>query len=443
MSHILIADDEPAFLRLAASWLQGQGHRVSTAGDGTATVAAFERERPEMVLLDLAMPPHYRPEAGLDLLPRLRGVPVVVITGHADHALALRAIEAGAWDFLAKPLDPDLLRMVVGRALEKAALERELRALRAGDGDDFGLIGASAATQRLREMIRRLAPTEISVIVHGSSGTGKELVARALHGAGSRRDRPFVAVHCGAIPADLLESELFGHLKGSFTGAHADRPGLIESAQGGTLFLDEIGEMPPAMQVKLLRVLQDGSYLPVGGRTPRHADLRVVAATHRDLEAMVGEGRFREDLYYRLKGLVLRIPALAERPEDIPVLAAVFLRRAAPALRLMPDAAAWLMDRPWPGNVRELQSLIRTAAALADAASGVVGAADLAFAASGEVAPPAPVANGTLDAQLAALEDRLIRAALAECAGNHSRAARRLGISRMGLLNKMRRMGLR
>ena len=213
-----------------------------------------------------------------------------MLTGHADHALALRAAELGAWDFLAKPADPEMLGFVVARALRKAALEAELRALRQREGsDDLGLIGRSPAIARLRDMVRRLGPASIPILVLGPTGTGKELVARALHACSPRQAGPFVPVHCGALPAELLESELFGHLKGSFTGAHRDQPGLVETAHRGTLFLDEVGEMPPPMQVKLLRFLQEGTYVPVGGRVQKRAEVRIVAATHRDLDGMVAD----------------------------------------------------------------------------------------------------------------------------------------------------------
>ena len=395
------------------------------------------------------------PEAGLELVPAFAAAaPVVVLTAHADHELALRAAELGAWDFLAKPADPDLLRFVVDRAVRQARLHRELHALREGAGaaDDLGLVGRSEAVERLRGMVRRLGPTAVSVVVLGPTGTGKELVARALHATSGRRGGPFVPVHCGALPAELLESELFGHPKGSFTGAHRDQGGVVEAAHRGTLFLDKVGEMPPPMQVKLLRFLQEGTYAPVGARGElRRADVRVVAATHRDLDAMVAEGSFREDLYYRLKGFVLRTPALAERRGDIPLLAAVFLRRAAPRARFAPEAHAWLAARDWPGNVRELRALAETAAALAGPGeAAVVDAALLRFAggdadAEEAVASPSGAGSplGTLDAAIADLERRMLRDALEATGGNQSEAARRLGVSRVGLVKKLARLGLR
>ncbi|MBI1207583.1 MAG: response regulator [Azospirillum sp.] len=453
-ADVLIADDEPAFRRLAQRWLEGAGHRVVVAATGDQALARFRAGGIGLVVLDLVMPPALRPEDGLTLIPSFAGVPVIVLTGHADHALALRAIEAGAWDFLGKPADPDMLRFVVARALAKNTLERELAELRARiGGDALGILGISPAIERLRGLVRRIAPSEVPVLIQGPSGTGKELVARGLHSLSPRRAAPFLAVHCGAIPAELLESELFGHLKGSFTGADRDRPGLVETAHGGVLFLDEIGEMPPAMQVKLLRLLQDGSYLPVGGRQSRQADLRIVSATHRDLAAMVASGHFREDLYYRLKGIVLRTPALAEHVEDVAVLAGAFLGAATGGrrLRLTAAALAWLTAQSWPGNVRELQATLRTAAALAPASpvgETALDAADLAFARFGDTATgigaePNDGYDCTLPAQVAALERRLITEALAATANNHSRTARRLGISRIGLLNKLDRLGLR
>lgn len=446
--HILLVDDEPAFQRLGAAWLQGLGHRVSIAGDAASAVQRFQELRPDVVLLDLVMPPTLTPEAGLALLSSFVQVPVIVITGHADHELALKATERGAWDFIAKPVDPDMLRLIVGRAIEKAKLEQELQALRArAPDDDLGIVGHSPGIRHLRDLIRRIGPTQLSVVIQGPTGTGKELVARALHKLGPRPAGPLVTVHCGAVPAELLESELFGHLKGSFTGAHRDQPGLLATANGGTLFLDEVGEMPPAMQVKLLRFLQEGSYLPVGSRETRHAEVRVVAATHRDLQAMVAEGSFREDLFYRLKGMVLRTPALAERREDVPLLAALFLKRALGRRRvqLAPEAAAWLAEQAWPGNVRELQSLIDCTAALAQPANDgevAVTVDSFLFAQGSAVAAPRTERRG-LDEAIAALEVQMITAALSETGNNRSETARLLGISRMGLLKKLDRLGLR
>jgi DNA-binding NtrC family response regulator len=372
-----------------------------------------------------------------------------VLTGHGDHEMALRATDLGAWDFLAKPIDPDMLRFVVGRALRKSRLDKELRQLRAEQStDDLGFVGRTPVVEQLRAMVRRVAPTQVPVLVLGPTGSGKELVARALH-AGSRRGAgPFMAVHCGAVSAELLESELFGHLKGSFTGAYRDQPGLVEVAHGGTLFLDEVGEMPASMQVKLLRFLQEGTFVPVGARATKSADVRVLAATHRDLEAMVRDGGFREDLFYRLKGVVLRTPSLAERPADVPLLATRFLQRGAAGAGFSAGALAWLMARPWPGNVRELKAVVESAAALLLPGQTQVDA-ELLRLASGEPEAPAaamPVsadAAGPLDAALNELELRLIRDAMAAANGNQSEAARRLGISRVGLIKKLTRLGLR
>ena len=440
---ILLADDEPAFQRLTAGWLRTQGHEVATVGDGDAARAVFARQRPDVVLLDLAMPPHHDPQAGIALISAFAPAPVVVMTGHADQTLAMQAIEAGAWDFLAKPVDPDLLRVVVARAVERARLAQELAVLRTRDeaSEDMGLIGQSPPMVALRALIRRVAPTNMPVMVLGPSGTGKELVARAVHAASPRAKGSLVPVHCGAVPADLLESELFGHLKGSFTGAHAYRAGLVEVAHGGTLFLDEIGEMPPAMQVKLLRFLADGTYQPVGARETRKSDVRVVAATHRDLAAAVADGSFREDLYYRLKGLVLSTPRLDEREADKALLAQIFLRRAAPGKSFAVAALDWIAQRAWPGNVRELRAAVECAAALAQGAA--ISVEDLAFA-TGETAPVTlPPANMTLEEEVAALERRRILEALESNCHNHTHTARDLGLSRVGLLKKMDRMGLR
>jgi DNA-binding NtrC family response regulator len=442
-SRILLVDDEPAFLRLAGAWLRAQGYEVVTAENATEAQTRFAAARPQLVLLDLVMPPARTPESGLKLIPEFGPVPVIVLTAHAEHKLALRAVAAGAWDFLAKPVEPELLKFAVARALAKGALEQELAQLKTVRAEDDGITGVSPSTQRLKELIRRVGPADIAVMILGSSGTGKELVARALHNASTRAAGPFVVVHCGAIPAELLESELFGHLKGSFTGAHQDRPGLLAAADGGTLFFDEVGEMLPAMQVKLLRFLQEGTYMPVGGREPRTADVRVISATHRDLETMTTQGAFREDFFYRLKGMVLRTQPLAERREDVAPLAARFLQEAG-GTRFSPDAFAWLARQDWPGNVRELRAVVVCAAALAGTDKTGIGPDDLAFARFGDAPRLEHSTNhSTLAEAVAGLERRMIGAALAAEGDNRSAAARRLGLSRVGLLKMMTRLGLR
>ncbi len=456
--RVLLVDDEPAFQRLGGAFLRNLGHEVITAGDGDQASAQFAAERPDLVLLDLAMPPSMDPEQGLALIPSFKGAPVVVLTGHAQHDLALRAAELGAWDFLPKPIDPDLLRFVVMRALRKHRLDQELIRLRQDQGEaSMGLVGQTPVMQNLRAMVRRVAPTRVNVLVLGPTGTGKELVARALHEHSAQAAAPFVPVHCGALSAELLESELFGHVKGSFTGAYRDQPGLVEVARGGTLFLDEVGEMPPAMQVKLLRFLQEGSFMPVGGRSTRSSEVRVVAATHRDLEAMVRTGEFREDLYYRLKGVVLRTPGLSERRPDVAVLSTRFARQR--GVGLSPSGLGWLVARDWPGNVRELKAVVDAAAALllpgqqeidAEAlglAAGETPANGGAFGAAGAAgagaAGAAEDAGGLLDQALTELERRLISEAMAASGGNQSEAARRLGVSRVGLIKKLNRLGLK
>lgn len=442
---ILLVDDEPAFQRLCADWLASQGYWVKVAASPEQVVQLAANNRFDLVLLDLALPPSFRPDEGLALLPGLSAAPVVVMTGHADRELALRAIELGAWDFLAKPIDPDMLRIVVERALSKRRLELELIAWRQSSTPDeatMGILGNTPVIHELRGMIRRIAPTDIPVMISGASGTGKELVARALHAHSSRSAKPFVAVHCGAIPTELFESELFGHLKGSFTGADRDRQGLIAAADGGTLFLDELGEMPLLMQVKLLRFLQQGSILAIGARAEHKVDVRIVTATNRDLTQMVEEKTFRDDLYYRVKGIQLRLPPLTERHEDIPVLAQALAARQKPPKRLSAGALGWLMGRAWPGNVRELQHAVQTAGALTGEHPEIT-QEELAMA-CGETAPAEETsADAPLERQLAALEKRLIVEALTSSQHNHTHAARQLGISRVGLLKKMSRHGLR
>ncbi|WKE65227.1 sigma-54 dependent transcriptional regulator [Gallaecimonas kandeliae] len=443
--RILLVDDEAAFCELASDWLTDDGYQVQSAqslAEAQDKLAHFDAD---LILLDLALPPQMDPQHTLEALPSLGDRPVIILTGHAERQLALKAMAAGAWDFLAKPLDPDMLAVVIRRALTKQALSKELSRLREGDSGPLDeLVGSSQAMASLKALIQRIAPTDVPVLVTGPSGTGKEVVSRALHRLSRRAEGPFVSVHCGAIPAELLESELFGYKKGAFTGADRDRPGLLALADGGTLFLDEIGDMPLPMQVKLLRVLQEGTFYPVGGREQQRIEVRLVSATNVDLPQRVAEGRFREDLYYRIKGVNLVTPALKDRPEDLPLLCSALLaawcKRNHRQLRLSPAAHQWFLGRDWPGNVRELKNSLESVAAIAQGQE--VGLEDIALLYPSAAAEPALAADASLDEQVRALEIRLIGQALAQHQGNRSAAARQLGLSRQGLLKKLERYGL-
>ncbi|WP_341502207.1 sigma-54 dependent transcriptional regulator [Gallaecimonas sp. GXIMD4217] len=439
--RILLVDDENAFCELCGQWLQKDGYEVATAGDLDQALARLEDFDADLVLLDLALPPAFSPHQTLAALPRFGDRPVVILSGHGERKLALEAIKLGAWDFLSKPVDPDMLAVVLRRALVKRQLSRELARLRQDEGDLHELVGRSPAMETLKALVRRIAPTEVPVLISGPSGTGKEMVSRALHRLSRRAQGPFVSVHCGAIPAELLESELFGHKKGAFTGADRDRPGLLAMADGGTLFLDEIGDMPLGMQVKLLRVLQEGTFYPVGGREQVRIDVRLISATNAELPARVRDGSFREDLYYRIKGISLDTPALDRRREDLPLLCGRLLddwrQRHGRALRLSPEARQWFLGRSWPGNVRELKNTLESVAAIAQ--GDQITLADIRLLHPDEAEAPA---GQTLDEQVRTLEIRLIGQALAESGGNRSQAARQLGLSRQGLLKKMERYGL-
>ncbi len=450
-AKVLLVDDEPAFRLLAERFLQQQGHQVLLAADLTQAKAILAQQQVDLVLLDLSLPPVFDPQATLNALPELAGQPVIILTGHAERELALQAISLGAWDFLAKPIDPDLLAVVVKRAVSKHLLEQELNSLKRGVSAAQGLlplVGVSPALRNIRTLIERIAPTDVRVLVTGPSGTGKEVVSKALHQLSLRAAGPFVSVHCGAIPAELLESELFGYVRGAFTGADKDRQGLLSMADGGTLFLDEIGEMPLPMQVKLLRVLQEGTFYPVGGREQKKIDIRLVSATNAQLPELVKQGRFREDLYYRIKGITLETPALDERREDIPLLIQHFLQqiaaKSAQSVQLSAPALQWFLQRPWPGNVRELRNTLESVVAIAR--HGVVQLADiqLLHLDAQEVSfPDLQLPPGSsLDEQVRQLEIRLLSEALTAHQGNRSQAARQLGLSRQGLLKKIERYGL-
>ncbi|GAA3539556.1 sigma-54 dependent transcriptional regulator [Zobellella aerophila] len=450
-ARILLIDDEPAFRTLCDQWLKAAGYEVRSGADLNALQGQLQSFDADLILLDLSLPPHFDPMHTLAAVPQFADRPVIILTGHGERELALEALRQGAWDFLTKPIDPDMLAVVVKRALTKHQLARELSALKDNLGKKSALdtlIGASPSMDNIRALVSRIAPTDVRVLVTGPSGTGKEVISKAIHDLSQRAGAPFISVHCGAIPAELLESELFGHTKGAFTGADKARDGLLKLADGGTLFLDEIGEMPLAMQVKLLRVLQEGSYYPVGGRSLETIDVRLVSATNADLPDKVSRGEFREDLFYRIKGVTIETRPLAERPEDIPLLITHFLELqardgGAPSLRPDTDAFNWFIRRDWPGNVRELKSALDSVAAIAQ--GGVISLEDIALLypdAQSQTAGSSARPGDSLDAQVRALEIRLIGEALARFDNNRTHAAQALGLSRQGLLKKIERYGL-
>jgi DNA-binding NtrC family response regulator len=456
--RVLLVEDERAIRLALSGLLRREGYEVEQEEDGAAALRRLAEEPFDLVLTDLALGDG---PSGMDVLRAARReqpeTPVVMITAHGSEKIAVEAMKLGAEDYVPKPFDNDEIRLVVRRALERTRLARENRWLRARLARDLGfenLIGSGAAMQRVFETIQKVAETDLTVLIRGESGTGKELVAHALHERSARRGGPFVPVNCAAISRELVESELFGHEKGAFTGAEARRIGRFEAAHGGTIFLDEIGDMAPETQAKVLRVLQERSFERVGGAKPLAVDVRVVAATHRDLERDVREGRFREDLYYRLQVVEIDLPPLRERREDVPALAARFLaqlgeRLGRPPKRLAPEALARLAAHGWPGNVRELRNAVERTAVLAP--GDEIAAGDLALPEPGAAADPravegAPPGLSFGEAKRGAVE-RFERAyllrALRAHGGNVSRTAEAIGMVRQSLQQKIRELGLR
>ena len=436
-SHLpaLLLVDDNVELREQMKWGLKSSYEIFEADDRAAAVAMLQKEHMALVTLDLGLPPDADGATeGLRALEQLLGVnplvKVVVITGNQDRANALKAIQLGAYDFMEKPVALDVLKTVLERAGYLAGLERENQQLleREGTRGFSEIIGSSPVMAKVFDTIRRVAGSDISVLIVGESGTGKELVARAIHQQSHRKDGPFIAINCGAIPETLLESELFGHEKGAFTGAHLQRPGRIESAQGGTLFLDEIGEISPAMQVKLLRVLQERTIERVGGRVEIPVDTRVLAATNSDLQLAMKEGRFREDLYYRLNTVTITVPPLRERGADIVMLAKVLLQRFGDEAKkkvagFSREALLSLEQYSWPGNIRELENRIRRAVTLTD--NPRIAPEDL------DLDEPKDVQIGsTLKEARDAVEKRLIEQTLAKTGGNITKAATILAVSR-------------
>jgi len=435
MNRILIVDDEAVIRSALRRLLEREGYATAEAGRLDEARALCAQSSFDLVICDLRLPDG----DGMELLPDCADTPVLIMTSFASVRSAVDAMRQGAADYIAKPFDHDEMLVIVARLLKQRVLERDNAHLRKDLAQVYpieGMVGRSAAMAKVCETLARVAPTDTTVLIRGESGTGKELVARALHAKSPRAEVPLVSVNCASIPETLLESELFGHEKGAFTGATASHRGLIEAADGGTLFLDEIGELTSAAQSRLLRVLQDGEIRRVGATTSRRVDVRLVAATHRDLEQMVRDGHFREDLYYRLEVVQIHLPPLRERGDDIPLLAEFLLDEACnrvkrQKLRFTPEAMQALQRHSWPGNVRELRNAIERAAILADDRI------------TPELLALQPPADARGEMRELSLDDYFQRFVL-EHQGTltETELARRLGISRKALWERRARMGI-
>jgi two-component system response regulator AtoC len=462
VSSVLLVDDEPGVLFTLSELLSERGHRVVEARSGDDALRKLDDA--DAVLTDLSMPGMDGLELMTHIVQRDATMPVILLTAHGSERVAVAAMKQGAYDYLKKPFDIDEVAVVIERALEARRLRIDNRRLVAEQILGRRIIGASRPMRRLLEATTRVAGRDVTVLVRGETGTGKEFVAELLHAQSTRSKNPLVRFNCAALPAELADAELFGHVRGAFTGATTGRPGFFAQADGGTLILDEIGELPLAVQAKLLRVLQEGEIQPVGSGRIDKVDVRVVASTNRDLAAEAKTGVFREDLYYRLAVVELMVPPLRDRKDDIPALAAEFARRYGDrfglgTIELEPALVDALVRADWPGNVRQLENTIARLAALS--AGGVIGLADYQ-AATGEALPAAPAVfeahdagdehtngaapdarNGpSLKEQVEAFERGLVARALEATGGNQSEAARRLGVSRVTLIDKMKKYGL-
>jgi two-component system response regulator AtoC len=459
MAKVLVLDDEANLRKVLAAMLRREGYDVTVAVDGEQGLAEFNKNGADIVVTDLVMPK----VGGMEVLGSVKSanpdVPVIIITAHGTVDSAVEAIKAGAFDYITKPFDQSELSAVIAKASK--AHESARRSVRPDIKARAAIIGESPQIQDVYKIIDKVADTPSTVLITGESGTGKELIATALHGASSRRDKPFIKINCAAIPHNLIESELFGYERGAFTGAVTSKPGRFELADGGTLFLDEIGEIPVEMQVKLLRALQEGEFERVGGIKTTRVDVRLIAATNRDLQAEIEAGRFRKDLYYRLAVVPIGLPALRERRTDIPMLTRYFVEKYNRRLNkkiegIADDAMSVLQSYAWPGNIRELENLIERVLLFAD--GPFITAKDLpepvrqgSSPQPGSPASPSAVEAPTGEAGLkdiirmksAELEKDLITKALEETNGNVTRAAKLLQISRKSLQTKMKEFGLR
>jgi len=451
--RILVIDDDAGVRDALKQVLAYEGHEVRVAGSGGEGLTLYPEFRPHLVFLDVKM----AGLDGLDTLTRLRdldaGATVVMISGHGTISTAVEATQRGAFDFLEKPLDSDRLLLTVRNALNQAVLTTEVQRFKQAADQQHAMVGSSPALHAVRAMIDKVGPTPARVLITGENGSGKELVARAIHAASPRADRPFIEVNCAAIPSELIESELFGHMKGSFTGAFADRPGKFELADGGTLFLDEIGDLSLPAQAKMLRVLQEGEVTRVGGTRSMRVDVRVLAATNKDLEAEIAAGRFREDLLYRLNVVPIVVPPLRERRDDIPELVAHFSAAVAgsaamPTRKFEPAAVERLQRRSWPGNVRELRNAVERLMILAAGKSVSAADVDRILAGAQEAGAVAnaraddPFTAPTFEAFKHEAERAFLAAKLSQHDWNVSETARALEMPRSNLYKKIERYGL-
>ena len=465
--QVLIVDDEPNLRKILAAQLSRDGYEVMLAEDGEQGLTMLRENHIDLIVTDLKMPKVDGMELLRQALRESPDLPIVMITAHGTVDTAVEALKLGAFDYLTKPFDKDEVRQVVAKALKTRALAQEEATTSVPfappeAGARFGIIGASAGLTDLYAVLERVADSPTTVLITGESGTGKELVARALHEHSTRKDKPFIKVNCAAIPKELIESELFGYERGAFTGAVSSKPGRFELANGGTLFLDEVGEIPVEMQVKLLRALQESEFERVGGIKTIHVDVRLVAATNRDLKKLIAANAFREDLFYRLNVVSIRLPALRERETDIPLLVEHFLAKFNERLKkqvigVEPEALDILSAYGWPGNIRELENVMERSVLFCDAQKLRV--EDLPGelrGSTGSVAPPTSDAGGSnmplssegglkehVKVAMSRLERDLVSRALKQTSGNVTHAARLLKISRKGLQLKMKELGLR
>jgi len=448
-ARVLVVDDERSLREFLEIFFRREGYAVVTASGADEALVALGADDFDVVISDVQM----SGASGLDLLRTVKETApdcvVIMITAFATTETAIEAMKQGAYDYITKPFKVDELRLVVEKALEKKLLVDENQRLRTAlRSRSRSLVGSSTALSHVHDLIAQVATTRTNVLVSGESGTGKELVARGIHELSERRDKAFLAVNCGAIPENLLESELFGHVRGAFTGAVSNKPGLVESADGGTLFLDEIGELPQSLQVKLLRLIQEKTVRRVGGNQDQRVDVRIVAATNRDLQAEVHAGRFREDLYYRLNVIQIALPPLRERMEDVPQLVQHFLEKYRRELGkdvsgVSSAAMEKILGHSFPGNVRELENLIERAVALSRSPTlGVEGLPASVLEKSVSRLAPAAAPGGNLDEILASYERGLLSDALQRAGGVKKRAARLLGISFRSFRYRLEKLGL-